>query len=496
MSNSHHDMTTDELWEALNEAEGFERGHIFYTLALRHRSEEDWGQVIIFAEQSAEIMRALGSTREEGYAYELVGQALDGQHDHEAAITEFMKAASLFHEINLDEGLGSVYAYAGYAARHKRDHVRSAEYFALSETFYRQCTNEFEAVAGATRDLGLSLGRIPGREHEALEALLRALDAAQGSSELHFIYELHDYLINAYARVDNRTMALHHAETALRLGKTCPCNVCMPTATYRLGVVYRELGSPKSKKFIDDAYEIAKTNGNASLQAKCLVEFGRITMDDDLDQASEYFKDALVVVESTGFTGAIATCKRELGRVAQRQGNLNQALAYLREAIDAFSDDPDKCDIAVIEQSIAEVLMQQGEFNAAVAVLENNRWWSDTAPIHGVMVGNHMALYARALLAAGRPADALQRADQLLTQLASQPWHAIVAPAHEVRARALQHKDPIASDRAAVQALAHYTLANMHTEARTMASEFFVEPYRVLSHVATDHDARQPESMA
>jgi len=495
MSNAHHDMSKDELWDALEGAEGFERGHILYNLALRHRVEDEWSQVIIFAEQSAEVMHAVDSTREEGYAFELIGQAQDAMHEHDKAIETFMKAATLFHEINLDDGLGSVYAHAGYAARHKKDHEGAAQFFAQSETFYALCPDMEESIAGAARDLGNSLARVDNRELDSLEALKRALDNAQGNSELHFIYELHDDLADAYLRIHELDKALEHAESALRLAKTCPCPHCMPVATYRLGYVLRICGKfDLANKIINDAYAIAKGNGNASLQAKCLVELGKMQTEDDLDTAEESFKDALVVMETTAAVGGISVCKHWLGRVASQRESFGQACAYFKEAIDIAEEAKlGSRTYAPIHQSFAHTLISQGKTREAILVLESIGWHKSTSPISGVIVAKHMALYAQALLANGQTADALIRAELTLEQSATSQWHEIIAECHEVRSRVLLHKDPATADRAAVLALAHYTLGNRPEDAARMATEFIIEPHRMLKLVAADHDFREAQ---
>lgn len=495
MSNAHHDMSKAELWDALEDAEGFERGHILYTLALRHRSDDEWSQVIIFAEQSAEVMHSIDSTREEGYAFELIGQAQDALHEHDKAIETFMKAATLFHGINLDDGLGSVYAHAGYAARHKKDHEGAAEYFAQSETFYSQCLDMQESVAGAARDLGNSLARVDNREIESLEALKRSLDHAQGNSELHFIYEVHDDLVDAYLRIHDLEKALEHAESALRLAKTCPCPHCMPVATYRLGYVLRICGKlDLANKVINDAYTIAKGNGNASLQAKCMIEFGKMQSEDDLDAAEESFKDAFIVMESTGAQGGMSVCKHWLGRVASERGSFIQACAYFKEAIDIAEDARlGSRTFAPMHQSFAKTLITQGKHREAIVVLESIAWHKSVEPINGMIVAKHMALYAQALLANGQTADALIRAEQTLEQTSAHQWHEIIAECHEVRSRVLLHKDPTAADRAAVLALAHYTLGNRHEDAARMATEFIIEPHRMLKLVAADHDFREAQ---
>lgn len=491
MNDEPTNMSKDELWEALAYATGFRRGDILLFLSRDLAHEDQYVQAITCAEEAVTVFEQAGFSRERTYALRQVAHIMQHQGKIAEAIEGHKAILPLLEEFGTDMDLAMAYDSMADGARQLANYEQAAEWFDLAEDYYLSSPDGVESAIWAARSFASSLSYIGGRDDEMLETMIRVVDMAKGTLKIHQVNELREQLIYAYTRMERHEEALAEAKARLAVARTCACNSCVPNALIDLGYVQDLLGlNDLAMASHQEAYAMALEKSLSQLQAHAMTFFGYKAIKTEPAKAREYFEQIEAIFDSLGNAYGMTNMKRMHAYVAKAEGKLDQAVAFLKEELEARTHAGDQRNAAQCQQHLAKVYLEKGCPRNAIQELSANGWVNQTGLITSKDIAKHKALYAKALLADGQTDAALNHAIQLLSDLDPERWFDILGMAHEVRAYALRHRDPIASERAAGRALACYTEAEETDSAKNIAQEFFIQPYLTLAKIDVDNQLR------
>ena len=491
MNDEPANMSKDELWEALADATGFRRGDILLYLSRELSHEDQYVQAISCAEEAVTVFEQAGYPRERAYALRQVAHIMQHQGNFTAAIEGYKAVLPLLEEFGNDMDLAWAYEAMADCVRHLANYEQAAEWYDLAEDFYLNSSDGAEPAIWAAQRFALCLNFIGGRDDEMLETMIRVVDMAKGTLKIHQVNDLREQLIYAYTRMEQYDEALTEAKARLAVARTCACSSCVPNALIDLGYVQDLLDlNDLAMASHQEAYSMALEKNLALLQAHAMTFFGYKAIKTDPAKARDYFEQNEAIFDSLDDNFGMTNMKRMHANVAKAEGKLDQALAFLKEELAARTHAGDMRNAAQCQQHLAKVYLEKGCPRNAIQELSANGWVNWSGLITSKDVAKHKALHAKALLADGQVDAALGYTIQLLSDLDPERWFDILGMAHEVRAYALRHRDPIASERAAGRALACYTEAQETDSAKKIAQEFFIQPYLTLAKIDVDNQLR------
>ncbi len=491
MNDEPDNMSKDELWEALDGATGFRRGDILLYLSRDLAHEDQYVQAITCAEEAVTVFTQAGYPRERAYALRQVAHIKQHQGSIAEAIELQKEILPLLEELGTDTDVAMAYEMMADGSRQLNQYEQAAEWYDLAEDFYLRSSNGVEPAIWAGRSFASCLSYIGGRDEEMLETMIRVVDCAKGLVKIHQVNDLREQLIYAYCRVERFDEALDEAKTRLAVAKTCACPNCVPNALIDVGYVQDKLGlSEAALTTYQEVFTMAQERSLPTPQAHAMVHFGYKLMETEPEKARDYFERANAVFDSLANNYGKANMKRMFAYLARAEGKPDQALAFLKEELEQRGWENNTRAAAQCQQYMARIYLEKGNPRNAIQELAANGWVELAGPITSKDIGIHKALHAEALLADGQTDAALNRAVQLLNDLDPEKWFDVLGLAHEVRAYALRHRDPMSSERAAGRALACYTVAEDSKRAKKLSQEFFIQPYLTLAKIDVDNQLR------
>ena len=491
MHDEPENMTTEQLWEALGEATGFRRGDILMHLSRDLTMECKHVEAQVCAEEAMATFEKAGFPREHAYALRQIAHILQHQGQFTEAIERFQEVLPLLEELGSDMDVAMTYDNMADATREHNNYEQAAEWYELAEQHYLSGHEGAESAIWAGRSYASCLSLIGARDDEMLMTLIRIVDGAKGILKIHQVNELREQLIYAYLRSDMFDEAMVEAKSRLAVANTCGCAMCVPSALIDLGYVQERMGFDDSALTNhQEAYSIAKEKNLPLLQAHAMVHFGYKLMASDPEKARDYFLQAEAIFDSLGNAHGTKNMKRLFAFLAREEGKFEQALSFLKEELELRTWGKDLRGAGVCQQYMARTYLALGRPRNALQELASNGWVDREGPITSKDVAKHKALHAEALLADGQIDAALNRSAQLLNDMDPEKWFDVLGIAHEVRAYALRHRDPMGSERAAGRALACFTVAGDETRAKTISQEFFIQPYLTLAKIDVDNQLR------
>ena len=491
MHDEPENMTTEQLWEALGDATGFRRGDILLYLSRDLAHDDKYAEAIACAEEAISVFDKAGYPRECAYAQRQVAHILQHQGKHSEAIERYKEVLPLLEEHGSDMDIAMAYDTMADSAREHHNYEQAGEWCKLAQEFFQSTHLGAEQAIWAGRSYASCLSRIGGRDDEMLDVMINVVESGKGMLTIHQVNELREQLIYSYLRNDMLDEALAEAKARLAVAKSCGCPMCVPSALIDLGHVQERLGFDDSALTNhQEAYALAKEKNLPSPQAHAMVHFGFKLMESDPEKARDYFQQAEAIFDSLGNNYGKTNIKRLFAYLARTEGKFEQALAFLKEELELRTWDKDMRSAAICQQFMARTYLELNKSRNALQELAANGWIELSGPIGSKDVAKHKALHAEALLADGQIDAALNRTTQLLIDMDPEKWFDVLGIAHEVRAYALRHRDPIASERAAGRALACFTVASDEKRAKKISQEFFIQPYLTLAKIDVDNQLR------
>lgn len=485
------DMSREELWEALSGATGFRRGEILLNLSLQLLHDDAYQSALTCAQEAVETFDEAGYPRERAYSLRQIAHV----HQHEGliseAVEEFKELLPLLETHGTDRDTAMAHESIACGLQRMYDFEQALEHYNLAEGLYLATNNSPESVVTNGRNYATCLKNIGGRDDEVLDKLQRTLEYANGQISLNKINDIRSECVYALAALDRFDEALAEAKKVLAVAKACSCNECVPDATIDIAYIYQLSGDLESaRKNYQMAFDQAHEKSLVIPQAKSLTFFAKLEMLLDPKSAWDFAQRAEAIFIAIDDEHGIANVKSAQAQISNSEGKLDQAIALLNEVVEIRSSINDLQNIAQTQRELAKLYLLKGNARNALQELSANKWVERTGPIRSKSIGEHKALYAKALLADGQVDAAVNRATELLANLDPGIWLEVHGIAHEVRARALRNQDPISSDRAAARALACFTVSGDFASANALSQEFFIQPYLTLAKIDVDNQFR------
>lgn len=485
------DMSREELWEALSGATGFRRGEILLNLSLQLLHDDAYQSALTCAQEAVETFDEAGYPRERAYSLRQIAHV----HQHEGlisqAVEEFKELLPLLETHGTDRDTAMAHESIAYGLQRMYDFEQALEHYNLAEELYLATSNSSESVVTNGRSYATCLKNIGGRDDEVLDKLQRTLEYANGQVSLNKINDIRSECVYALAALDRFSEALAEAKKVLAVAKACSCNECVPDATIDIAYIYELSGDLESaRKNYQMAFDLAHEKSLVIPQAKSLTFFAKLEMLLDPKSAWDFAQRAEAIFIAIDDDHGIANVKSVQAQISNSEGRLDQAIALLNEVVEIRSSINDLQNIAQTQRELAKLYLLKGNARNALQELSANKWVERTGPIRSKSIGEHKALYVKALLADGQFDAAINRATELLANLDPGKWLDVHGIAHEVRARGLRNQDPISSDRAAARALACFTVSGDVASAKSLSQEFFIQPYLTLAKIDVDNQFR------
>ncbi|MEY4900236.1 MAG: hypothetical protein RI895_658 [Actinomycetota bacterium] len=478
MEKAPDDMSKEELWEALDGATGFRRGDILLNLSQHLLHDDSFEPALTCAQEAVESFEQAGFPRERAYALRQIAHV----HQHEGrtieSIEKFKELLPLFdlHGTDLDTAMANESIADGLRGIYKFE--QALDHYRLAEDFYMRCHNSPESVVATGRNYAACLANIGGRDDEVLEKLTSTLEFAKGRIPITKVNELRSEFVYALAQLDRFDEAIVEAKIVLSVAKACSCSSCVPDALIDLGYIYDLAGEPESaRNNYQQAFDMAHEKSLVIPQAHSLTFFAEQAIKSDTTSARDFAQRAEAIYNTTGDQHCLANVKGVQAQISKAEGKHDEAISFLSEEIEIRSRTNDMQHIADAQRELAKVYLLKGSPRNALQELSANGWVERKGSIKSKSIGEHKALYAKALLADGQTDAALNRATELLTELDPALWLDVHGIAHEVLAYALRHSDPMASESAAARALACFIVSGNHSSAKSLSQEFFIQPY-------------------
>jgi tetratricopeptide (TPR) repeat protein len=482
-------MSLDELWAALPESEGYRRGDILYAIS-QHQMPDDPTSAESTVTQAAEVFESAGFHREQSWCIDALAHIRSHQGDERSAHELHLKVLSMHDATTESSDRAHALYCAGQSASTLDLHHEAIEHLLEAQTLFEDATPQNSHTLG---DLYVELGNlyswIGGHLDIARDYLTKAFD--MGCHDLHATVRLR-YLLTINANDSGlHTEALEHARRALSVARSHDCVKCEMPALYQVARSLEWMGQVyEAISLYNELAEIAKRERDNTHIIRVKLARARMSVNENPEGARTMAHDALILAEDSRLRVAARAANSTLAQIASVMGNHELAISYLDSVIEASTKHNVMSSVYIAQRKKARELIALGRASEAVSLLRENGWVADVITADSSDRADHVALYARALVASKRTNEGLAVAEQLLEVLADRPHSPAQAVAHHVRAEVLRHRNPVEAEHAAGKALAYYTLARDHKAASDVAFEYFCLPVATLKAVATDHDRR------
>ena len=492
-------MDEEQLWAALPDSSGFRRGDILVNLANRLNDSHDHERAAILAQEGASVFQAAGHLRETGLAHHLAGVLLGISGRQDEAYEHLVNARDLLLTNGEASDMRQVYeAMGNYHAMRFEWPEAIAQYTAMISS--AQESNAWgRDMAMAKSNLAEVYETTGGHDDLVITLCQEALAVAAGDAPPHWIRGLRERLGLAHLRQGQREEAREHLQANLAVSRLCDCGYCVLDSLMTMAYLHRDDDDNQAAtELYLEAIAISKERSGGQptlMQGHYLLAQGGFASKDQAT-ALKFIADATAVYETLNARHGLGNCQHLLGALARDRGDYHVAIDHYYAAGLEQSEGPNSRVDHDIARTVAQLHMAAGDPRAALTVLQMDHWQD-----HGPTIGSHdrahhCSLYAMAELANGDNRSALLRAERLLTAISDSGWFDIQGQAHEVRALALRHADPLGSERAAQRAQACYNRAGMHTKATEIGTKFFIEPYESLTKIDVDNQVRAEAAAA
>ncbi|MEI6404908.1 MAG: hypothetical protein WCO64_03965 [Actinomycetes bacterium] len=489
MSNEIHEMDESELWEALQNAAGYERADILRHIATWRAGDGDNEQALELLDESCRVFADVKDTREQGITRNVAGKTLEHLDRHNDARSAYLEAADLLYPHGLANEIADCYFNASGSSRSLNQYDVAADQMSKARDFYLSAGSaNTTAIASAGRELGWLLQHIGGRDDEALDAFEQALDVSKSDCAPHFVNDIREKYLRVLCDLHKYDEALVQARQSIAVCRACSCGNCVIGATLDIAMVYQRLGDTfLATKYSSEALELAKSSNHMGFQLRANLFFAGQHIKSDPLEARKLLKECVDFAHALGNDAALAAAYRWLGTLDMKEESYGDAAEHFSQCANIWNEQGELAYVATAQRLQACALLKADKIRNALQVIQANAWVHRDGFLASTDLAEHHALYAKALLADGQKDAAVERAEWILRNMDVTEWFHIQGMAHEVRAYGLRHREPQVSDRAATRALASYVASGKISEAKAIAFEFVIDPYLVLQKIDVDN---------
>jgi len=362
------EMTTDDLWEALPETEGLERGQLLLNLMGRNEEASEHVTALALAQQAVEVFQAGGHCREYSYAKAYEGRCQGKVGEFDIAVVCIGEAISSLNSVTDSAVIGLM--HSSLAEVYEKNHqVYEAimQYRCAAEILAE--LQDWENASDAPKSLVVLLLGLSDHEASLVEST-KSYEYAKNFGNSESIMLTLQHL--AYARQFNdfNESAIKTAKDALVIAKTCDCPSCVPDALFVLGKISFGCNEfENSTKYLRKAKAKFRKTQNVPSQTLCDIGLARITGQTKPKLGKKMLKDILTISDHLSFPWARLEAGMALAQIYADQNKSNKAIALYEEMSQCAQDNFKLKMDSKIALSLCKLYADAGEKDKVISLI-------------------------------------------------------------------------------------------------------------------------------
>jgi predicted ATPase/class 3 adenylate cyclase len=266
---------------------------------------------------------------------------------------------------------------AGQKAARNYDNQQARQHFEQARELFSKADQTPEHELGVFTGLGDVL-LLSGEYPEAREQYLSGLDTLAGINGGSYLEEksnLHRKLGTTYERQGEYAEALTCLSEAQRvLGENLEANLTRAHIANDTGwIQFLQGSSDEAEQYLKEALHLIESSGNYDVIASIYNRLGGVYFQkEQLDQASHFVRKSLVLREEMGDAVAVARSYNNLGLLAWRKGDWNQALENFQRSVELHGRLNDVEGILNLHANIGLLQTDKGNLDEARRHLEES----------------------------------------------------------------------------------------------------------------------------
>lgn len=284
-------------------------------------------------QRSLSLYERLGSTSDQGRLHSNLGDIFYFHGQYKEATEEYDKARPLLRGPNDKDDLARVSLNAGHMAasfHHYAEAITAADQsFQLGDSEMR----------GAALALKGSVFKFQGDYNRAKSAFNDSLKLAEASNDPVRIAEAKNNLGILAMSVRDFEAARGFLDSARELLQPIHAQFFLGRTLRNLGIVYKELDSPRARGCIEESLRIAKDLSDKTGRADAEFSLGNLDYDAGrIVEAGTDYESARALSETTGDMLMLFYSTWHIGRVLWKRDQFDEAIANYRRSTDILND--------------------------------------------------------------------------------------------------------------------------------------------------------------
>jgi tetratricopeptide (TPR) repeat protein len=464
------EISDEEMWAELDEAQGPRRAEILLELADRSYHRDDMAQFATLVEAAAEAAEAAEDHRLAAFARFNQAQGLM-ETDHPAdAIDHFLRAAGYFTLLGDQEDVALCHHRAADALALVGRRDEALAHWDDAIRLY-EAEDDEHSVGRVKMAIG-GLRMSTGSPSLAVDAFREARDRFRRTHAPHHVAWADDAAAEGLIQQGRPDEAVPLLRSCLDIARVGSDDSARAYAALRLGLVLRILGEhTEALAHLKSARDDYRDDDNLMGVARCDLEAANaLRALDESEEAEGLYIGARSVFDALGADDYLLLADRMRATLYSEQGRTVEAIGLARATLARAHQAGQNRMVDPLVSLIADDLLDLDDPAAALQVIE-------AYPVIGGELDEmegaiRDAVTARALLANDRVADALALTEKALAISEARPNLALQASLYELRSRARRNDEPASADRDLAHAIALFLAAGLSERATSLSEHF------------------------
>lgn len=332
------------------------------------------------------LREIIGDRAGAGNSYTNLGHLFYDEGAFDSAVYLYKKCLKIREELSDQQGLADCYNNIGNVYQSQGNYAEALNYH-LGALDIRKRVKDNQGIADSYGNIGLVF-KDQGNYHEALQNYFSSLKLADAmgskSTKAHALGNIG----NVYALQGNLSEALKYQLASLKIKEEMGHKRSISISCDNIGVLYARLENfPEAIRNFQQAKRINEEIGDKYGQVYNLTNFGGVYIEEagillkksssnsevqeKLDKAMEYFKNALKISQEIGNKKGEAMSYFNLGLTFNKKGNYSEALRNNSLALKHFGSINDKYGIAKAHSVFGNILIKMAEKDNSKKYNEN-----------------------------------------------------------------------------------------------------------------------------
>ncbi len=300
-----------------------------------HRNQQGEEEEYAYAQKAIEDALHLKDTLLYARALDNFGLLYRFHQHYREAIDFHIKAFNLVESKKVKPYYKMRFANnAAVAYRYVQKYATSVFYF-MKALKIAEKEDDLRNISISNTGIGNALSNIPGREDEALQYFLRAIEAEKKRGKDLGIAINYQFISGYYIDKEDYTTARDYLSKLLQLNKEIKNELGLAITHELLGVSYMKEGRnlTKAASSFENALGRFKVLNNLPKQAAILKNLGNVQLKrDNLTGAENYFQKSLALAKKLQQYELVSANSIKLCEISEKKNNYQQALRYYKQA--------------------------------------------------------------------------------------------------------------------------------------------------------------------